>query len=152
MALFRSINEISRAIFVSVCSTSTHGMQTFGRSEIRIKIFVHTAAFYTHKGFFVADIPARGTQYTTLAMNTFVSDLKYLCTLLYPNSSKGDFCKTSLSSVGMAAIPTPKWLLLSIFGYFLANYTIIYVIINQLNNFPVIIEVSFTISFHIKLM
>ena len=43
--------------------------------------------------FFVAATPARGTQYTTLAMNTFVSNLEYLCTLLYHNSSKRDFCE-----------------------------------------------------------
>ena len=64
----------------------------------------------TRKLVFVADIPSRGTHFTTLEMNTFVFSLKYLCTLLYPNSSKGDFCKTSLSSVEnvcMAAIPTP---------------------------------------------
>ena len=63
------------------------------------------------KGVFVADIPARGTQYTTLAMNTFMSNLKYLCTLLYSNSSKRDFCKLYISSVEylcMAAITTPK--------------------------------------------
>ena len=61
--------------------------------------------------FFVAATPARGTQYTTLAMNTFVSNLKYLCTLMYPNSSKRDFCKLYISSVEtvcMAAITTPK--------------------------------------------
>ena len=61
--------------------------------------------------FFVAATPARGTQYTTLAMNTFVSKLKYLCTLLNPNSSKREICKLYISSVEtvcMAAITTPK--------------------------------------------
>ena len=74
--------------------------------------FLYTLLYSTlTKGVFVADIPARGTQYTTLAMNTFVSNLKYLCTLLYPNSSKRDFCKlyiSSVESVCMAAITTPK--------------------------------------------
>ena len=92
MALFRSLNGNESAIFVSFCLTFTHGMQTFGRGEIRINIFVHIAAFYTYNEVFVAATPARGTQCTTLAMNTFVSNLKYLCTLLYPNFSKRDFC------------------------------------------------------------
>jgi hypothetical protein len=48
MALFRSLNGIERAIFVCFCLTSTHGMQRFGRGEIRIYIFAHTAAFYTY--------------------------------------------------------------------------------------------------------
>ena len=34
------------------------------------------------------------------------------------------------------------------FEWFLANYTIIYVIIKKLNNFPGIIEVFFTFSFN----
>ena len=47
MALFQGIKGMERAIFGSFCSTSTHEMQTFGRGEIRINIFVHTAAFNT---------------------------------------------------------------------------------------------------------
>ena len=111
MALFRRKNGIKRAIFVSFYLTSTRGMQIFGGGEIRINIFVHTAAFYTYNEVFLAATPARGTQYTTLAMNTFVSKLKYLCTLLNPNSSKREICKLYISSeetVCMAAITTPK--------------------------------------------
>ena len=45
--------------------------------------------------FFVAATPARGTQYTTLAMNTFVSNLKYLRTLLYPTLQKETFVNST---------------------------------------------------------
>ena len=82
--------------------------------EVKLEsTFLYTLLHSTlTNGVFVADIrPARGTQYTTLAMNTFVSNLKYLCTLLYPNSSKRDFCKlyiSSVESVCMTAITTPK--------------------------------------------
>ena len=61
------------------------------------------------------------------------SSVKYLCSLLYPNSSKEDFCKISLSSdevMCMAVIPTLKGRLLSILAWFLANFTIIYIIID----------------------
>ena len=81
--------------------------------EVKLKsTFLHTQQHSTlTMRSFVAATPARGTQYTTLAMNTFVSNLRYLCTLLYPNSSKRDFCKLYISSVEtacMAAITTPK--------------------------------------------
>ena len=83
------------------------------------------------------------THFPTLARNAFVvlsqCSVKYLCTLLYSNSCKEYLCKTTLSSVEavcMAAISAPKGWLLSISAWFLANYTIIYIIINQLNNLP----------------
>ena len=68
-----------------------------GEAKLETTFFTHCIATFA-SGVFVADIPSRGTHFTTLEMNTFVFSLKYLCTLLYPNSSKEDFCKTSLSS------------------------------------------------------
>ena len=81
--------------------------------EVKLEsTFLHTQLHSTlTMRSFVAATPARGTQYTTLAMNTFVSKLKYLCTQLNPNSSKREICKLYISSVEtvcMAAITIPK--------------------------------------------
>ena len=80
--------------------------------EVKLEsTFLHTQLHSTlTMRSFVAATPA-GTQYTTLAMNTFVSKLKYLCTLLNPNSSKREICKLYISSVEtvcMSVITTPK--------------------------------------------
>ena len=68
-------------------------------------------------------------------MCNFTADVKYLCALLYPNSSKEDFCKIPFSSdevVFMAAISTLKGGLLPIFEWFLAYFAIIYIITREL--------------------
>ena len=108
----------------------------------KMALFLH---FYTWKGRYLGKAKLEETfLYILLNSNTWKEDfwsrkqakallvltaqsrntqhnIKYLCSLLYPNSSKEDFCKISLSSdevVCMAAISTLKGGLLSIFECF----------------------------------
>ena len=50
MALFWAIIEIERALFVSFYCISTQDRATFGQSEIRRDVFVHTATMQHSKG------------------------------------------------------------------------------------------------------
>ena len=144
-ALFWAIIQIERAPFVSFYSISTQNKATFGQSEIR-DVFVHTATLQHSKGMLSKQ---DNLQNHYLCLQHLFTKNDYICSSLqYLSSLKGDICEDTLSSVEavcMPSITTLKGPPLSIFAWFLANYSVNYIIISKLNNFPGNIKAFFFI-------
>ena len=130
-ALFWVIIEIERALFVSFYSISTQDKATFGQSEIRRDVFVHTATLQHSKGMLLKQENLQNHYLCLQRLSTKMDDI--FNSQQYLNSLKGDICKDALSSVEavcMPSITTLKGRLLLIFAWFLANYSVIHVIIS----------------------
>ena len=117
MALFWAIIQIERALLISFYSISTQDKATFGQSEIRRDVFVHTATLQHSKGMLLKQDNLQNHYLCLQHLSTKRDDI---CnSLQYLNSLKGDICKDALSSVEavcMPSITTLKGRLLSIFG------------------------------------
>ena len=133
MALIRGIIEIERAVFVLLALFRHMKRRCLGKAESE-GTFLHTLLHSnTQKEDFWTRETSKSTHMSISVFVWFHSKVKYLCSLLYSSSSKEDFCKILLSSdeaVCMAAIPTLKGRLLSIFEWFSTNFTTIYIIID----------------------
>ena len=133
MALIKGIIEIERAVFVLLARFWHMKRRCLGRAKSE-GTFLHTLLHSnTQKEDFWTRETSKSTHMSISVFVWFHSKVKYLCSLLYSSSSKEDFCKILLSSdeaVCMAANPTPKGRLLSIFERFLTNFTTIYIIID----------------------